>query len=252
MAPRTEKSQLKRQRVSFFSFVPFIPRLRTRPSRLRCLTPQGSLPEDATESKKPRRSDRLPQPAQDKTPVVNKKHLPSPVTHVTDHSSSDRCKEPTATPPPPEADYVTPRKSDESWAQGQTLSSPPQDTQPLSQYLDRHPALSDEVEDEVKEGVWGYLVPLDPKYGDKPLVLKRRSACPLPDSIAAAADASAEEDQDKGQDAKPQTLKEEEAYEDTKIKGVASGGFLIGRHPECGELRRARPGPVETLTSFQT
>ncbi len=28
--------------------------------------------------------------------------------------------------------------------------------------------------------------------------------------------------------------KEEEAYEQTKLKGVASGGYLIGRHPECG------------------
>lgn len=209
-----------------------------------CLSPhpnqQGSLPEDATESKKPRRSDRLSHAAPDKTPVTNTKHLPSPVTHRTEQSSSDLCKEPTATPPGPEADDVTPRKSDESRAQGQTLSSPPQDTQPLSQYLDRHPALSDEVEDEVKEGVWGYLVPLDPKYGDKPLVLKRRNACPLPDSLAAAADCGREDDP--GQDAKSAALKEEEAYERTKIKGVASGGFLIGRHPECGESRRAPAG----------
>ena len=28
--------------------------------------------------------------------------------------------------------------------------------------------------------------------------------------------------------------KEEEAYEETKLKGIASGGYLIGRHPECG------------------
>lgn len=29
---------------------------------------------------------------------------------------------------------------------------------------------------------------------------------------------------------------EEEAYEETMIKGIASGGYLIGRHPECGKL----------------
>jgi serine/threonine-protein kinase Chk2 len=29
--------------------------------------------------------------------------------------------------------------------------------------------------------------------------------------------------------------KEEEAYEQTKLRGIASGGYLIGRHPECGE-----------------
>jgi serine/threonine-protein kinase CHEK2 len=32
--------------------------------------------------------------------------------------------------------------------------------------------------------------------------------------------------------------KEEEAYENTKLKGIASGGYLIGRHPECGKSSR--------------
>ncbi|KAJ6446248.1 checkpoint kinase 2-like protein [Purpureocillium lavendulum] len=166
--------------------------------------------------------------AQDKTPVVNKNQLPTPVTHVENDPSNDVDKEPTATPPGVRTENVTPRKTDEAWGQSQALSSPPQDTQPLSQYVDRHPALSDEVEDEVKEGVWGYLVPLDPKYGDKPLVLKKRSACPLPDSIAAAANGEAS-----SKDGRPAAIKEEEAYERTKVKGVASGGYLIGRHPEC-------------------
>lgn len=205
--------------------------------------PQGSLPEDATEAKKPRRSDRLSQgAAQDKTPVAGKKQLPSPVTHLTEQSSSDLCKEPTATPPGPDADGVTPRKSDEPWSQGPALSSPPQDTQPLSQYLERHPALSDDVEDEVKEGVWGYLVPLDPRYGDKPLVLNRRSACPLPDSLAAAA--ANRPDKGSARDAQPATIREAEAYEHTKIKGIVSGGFLIDRHPECG---LSGPGPSLSL-----
>jgi serine/threonine-protein kinase Chk2 len=29
---------------------------------------------------------------------------------------------------------------------------------------------------------------------------------------------------------------EEDAYEQTKFKGIASGGYLMGRHPECGRL----------------
>ena len=119
------------------------------------------------------------------------------------------------------------------------MSSPPQDTQPLSQYVDQHPALSDEVEDEVKEGVWGYLVPLDPKYGDKPIVLKKRAACPMPDALEASAN---EEGVDKD---KPKAIRDEEAYEQTKIKGVASGGYLIGRHPECGKFEL----PPETCVS---
>jgi len=29
-------------------------------------------------------------------------------------------------------------------------------------------------------------------------------------------------------------MKDEEAFEKKKEKGVSSGGYLIGRHPECG------------------
>ncbi|PHH74068.1 hypothetical protein CDD80_3331 [Ophiocordyceps camponoti-rufipedis] len=200
MAPRSEKSQLKR--------------------------PRGSLPEDGTESKKPRRSDRLSQ-ADCKTPVVGKQHLPSPVTGSANLSSTDRYKEPTATPPRAAVDDDTRSRRTEEPCQA--LSSPPQDTQPLSQYNDRHAALPDEVEDEVKEGVWGYLLPLDAKYGDKPVVLKQRNACPLADALAAAA----AETPAKEKDGKPAAIREAEAYNSTKIKGVASGGYLIGRHPEC-------------------
>ncbi|KAI9904751.1 hypothetical protein N3K66_001280 [Trichothecium roseum] len=197
MSPRDEKSHLKR--------------------------PRGSLPDEGTESKKPRRSDRLTKPnPQDKTPVSHQQHLPSPVTNTGAGDSDEVQKD----------NPSTPRRKDDGPATepSQALSSPPQDTQPLSQYVDQHPALSDEVEDEVKEGVWGYLVPLDPKYGDKPIVLKKRAACPLPNALEMAAN---KEGMDKS---KPNTIKDEEAYEQTKIKGIASGGYLIGRHPECDIL----------------
>lgn len=200
MAHRTEKSQLKR--------------------------PRGTLPEDGTDSKKPRRSDRLAQADPDKTPVSREHHLPSPVTNNAAEASTELPKEHTATPPVAMADELTPRKAPDSLGQSQALSSPPQDTQPLSQFIDRHPALSDDVVDELKEGVWGYLVPLDPKYGDKPLVLKKRVACPVSDAVEPSVDGAV-------QDKESSAAKGEEAYEKTKVKGVAAGGYLIGRHPEC-------------------
>lgn len=76
---------------------------------------------------------------------------------------------------------------------------------------------------------------MDQKYG-KSLVLKKRNACPLPDksSTFGQDDSKKEFKKGKGKDFE----KEEEAYENTKFKGIASGGYLIGRHPECGKLIR--------------
>jgi serine/threonine-protein kinase Chk2 len=194
----------------------------------------GTLPEDETESKKPRRSSRLSATTPDKTPVSHRQHLPTPVTNrLNTEDSDEHAKEATATPPTNEQ-VATPHKSEDAYFQSQGLSSPPQDTQPLSQFVDRHPALSDEVEDEVKEGVWGYLVPLDPKYGDKPIVLKKRSACPMPDTVSLALDKKGRTEGEKnGKGDKAAALKDEESFERTKVKGVPSGGYLIGRHPEC-------------------
>ncbi|KAH7023289.1 kinase-like domain-containing protein [Ilyonectria destructans] len=189
---------------------------------------QASLPEDETDTKKARRSDPQSPDSANKTPVSKKQQLPSPVTHFTAEESSELYKEPTATPPGRRAEEVTPRKNEETFSQGQALSSPPQDTQPLSQFVDRHPAISEDIEDEVREGVWGYLVPLDPKYGDKPIVLKKRSSCAMPDPVADAA--KTDPKHTKG---KATSSKEEEAPEKKKAKGSTSGGYLIGRHPEC-------------------
>ncbi|TRX93149.1 hypothetical protein FHL15_006017 [Xylaria flabelliformis] len=212
MAPR-EKSQLKRARDS--------------PNY-----------QDSDLAKKPRRSERLsqkPDAASErgadkgagklKTPII-KNQLPSPVTHLTDNSN-EVYKEPTAEPPEGRPSQVTHRTPEETFSQAQHLSSPPQDTQafPTSQYVDPNGALSDEVEDEVKEGVWGYLFPLDPRYGGRCVVLKKRSMCPKSSDIDGAVDS---------EDRKKCALEKEEIYEKTKTKGgVPSGGYLIGRHPEC-------------------
>ena len=249
MPPRNEKSQLKRPRVchpsvsaspqskKVSSSPPPSTSQRTVPAKtftlhMFKLNPfkailtlfKGSLPEDATDSKKPRRSDRLSSQLVDKTPVSHKQQLPSPVTRGDTHEIAD---DESATPGA-KTDDDTPRKADDNWSQNPALSSPPQDTQPMSQYHDRNAVFSDEVEDEVAEGVWGYLLPLG--ESDKPIVLKKRSACPLPDSIKAAANGSVR----KPGDNRPSTIRDEEQYEQTKIKGVPSGGYLIGRHPECG------------------
>ena len=226
MAPKNEKSHLKRTRV----WAP-LPRSIWSLGALCSQFFQGSLPDEAAETKKPRRSGRLSSQLTanandtDKTPVKKDNQLPSPLTRGATDGSSDMNRESTPTPADARTeDETTPR------FQSQGLSSPPQDTQPLSQFAERHPVFTEDAQEEEEEGVWGYLVTLDPRYGDKPIVLKRRSACPLPDSIAAAANGEA----DKKGDA-PETVREEEAYERTKINGVASGGYLVGRHPECGK-----------------
>ncbi|KAI1774054.1 Pkinase-domain-containing protein [Hypoxylon cercidicola] len=204
MAPR-EKSQLKRGRDS-------------PPSK-----------NDNDLSKKPRRSGRLSQKVENsellKTPIItNKQKLPSPVTHP---DNDEIYKEPTAEPPDGRPSQVTHRTPEDTFSQAQGFSSPPQDTQafPTSQFVDANAALSDEVEDEEKEGVWGYLFPLDTSHGGRCVVLKKRSACPMPDDVAGILP--------KKQAGVATALKQEESFEKSKIKGIASGGYLIGRHPEC-------------------
>lgn len=99
-----------------------------------------------------------------------------------------------------------------------------QPTQEFTQSQKNATTFSSDVRDEEEEGVWGYLMPTDHRYG-KRLVLRKRNACPLPDMNS-----------DLGNPRKGKDLnKEEDAYEATKFKGIASGGYLIGRHPECGK-----------------
>lgn len=88
--------------------------------------------------------------------------------------------------------------------------------------------MSHEVEDEEGEGVWGYLIPLDHNIGDT-LVLRRRTACPLPKARVGKAEG-------KQKVSKKTYKKQEEKFEEIKKKDseVSAGGYLIGRHPECG------------------
>jgi serine/threonine-protein kinase Chk2 len=167
----------------------------------------------------------------DKTPVNKGQQLPSPMTNLTTDETSQPYKEDTATPPEGRNQLPHHLHEDEAFSQGQAFSSPPEDTQAFpSQHVDPNAALSDEVEDEVKEGVWGYLLPLDTRYGGRCFVLRKRAACPLPDTVSESDQSGSNSKTKKpGQEG---LLKAEDSFEQSTIK---AGGYLIGRHPECGK-----------------
>ncbi|KAL1884247.1 hypothetical protein VTK73DRAFT_3231 [Phialemonium thermophilum] len=201
MAPVSEGSQLKRARGS---------------------------PEEVESFKKPRRSLRLSQKPDtlepgSKTPVANKAHLPSPVTNITTTESDERFKESTATPPEGRPSQVPHREPDDGgFSQANTFSSPPQDTQAFpSQFVDQNEALSDEVADEIKEGVWGYLFPLNTKYGGRRVVLKKKGSCPRSETDFSSTSNTSNSKSKKRQE------------KDAGCNSLTSGGYLIGRHPEC-------------------
>lgn len=105
-------------------------------------------------------------------------------------------------------------------------------------------AFADEVEDEAAEGVWGYLIPLDDKVKDA-LVLRKRDSC---DDDTTSSSKSIPKKGVASQ-AKNFSLKQQPSRR--------PGGYLVGRHPECGKyyldnlhgtslLRYLRPGSQYT------
>lgn len=56
--------------------------------------------------------------------------------------------------------------------------------------------------------------------------MKKRAACPRSDVLNDVAQKK------KGTRKSPK--QQEESFENTKITAAPSGGYLIGRHPECG------------------
>lgn len=73
--------------------------------------------------------------------------------------------------------------------------------------------------------MWGYLVPINGTAD--PLVLKKRVACPISAKGLGRPHGQKKVPKDK-------YLKDENEYENKKAEaGVPSGGYLIGRHPEC-------------------
>lgn len=179
-------------------------------------TPGGS---PNNEVKKPRRSERLSVPDQ-KTPVA-KGPLLSPITNQESTDSSHAYKEVTATPPGGRPNQLRQKTPDRSPDLTSVLSSPPQDTQAFSQFTNPKTALSEYVKDEEKEGVWGYLLPLNAEY-KQPLIMRKRSACPKAPALDKLGEAS-----------------EQANAKDDKPEAHTSGGYLIGRHPECGKQARS-------------
>ncbi|KAL1844269.1 hypothetical protein VTJ49DRAFT_2326 [Mycothermus thermophilus] len=201
MAPRAEGSQLKRGRVP------------------------GSPADEQESFKKPRRSERLSQRATNdalKTPVQGRHHLPSPVTNLTSETTTEYDKETAATPPQERPSQVARRRGDDGHSQGYGFSSPPQDTQAFSQQdIDPNAPLVEGV-DEVKEGVWGYLLPLDTRFVRAPVVLKKKDVCPPPGEPGFASTGR----NGSGRGQKPPA-------KSPKSGTPVSGGYVIGRHPEC-------------------
>ncbi|KAF2141800.1 uncharacterized protein K452DRAFT_287758 [Aplosporella prunicola CBS 121167] len=208
MAPQPEKSQLKRA--------------------------LHSAGEEVTESKKQRRADdQQTDQVHPSTPLkTTNAAFPSPLTHKDTTTTADnlsKCGIPT---PPSQGQLSTTSGGATASSPARNgITSPPEDTQPYSQFV-YPPGPSYEVEDEEGEGVWGYLVPVDNIFGDS-LVLRKRSACPIPGPTALPS----------GKQSVPRKgLKnQEEEYEKKKQQGdaVPAGGYLIGRHPECDRIIHA-------------
>ena len=184
-----------------------------------------STDETVPDIKKPRRSERIQSQSQAQTnPVVNQSQLPSPLTHALSTATED-LKE--ATEPPPDG-RPSQIRSPIASPHTQGLSSPPVDTQALSQFVYPPSDLAPDVKDEKAEGVWGYLVPLDNRFGDT-LVLRKRASCPQSSNPTDISDGKRKKGKAKSGNARaPKNQKASDA------KPVATGGYLIGRHPECG------------------
>lgn len=167
---------------------------------------QANGNNEPDDSKRPRRSQRLSSQSKPLSTPVNNDYLPTPLT-VNESTATPTSKDATITPgQTPAAENVS------------IPSSQPGDTQPFSQFVYPPRAFADEVEDEAAEGVWGYLLPLNEKSG-KALVLRKRDNC-------CAADGSTRKNTKQGKN-KPT---------------LPPGGYLIGRHRECG-MTRDRSAP---------
>ncbi|KAE8147641.1 serine/threonine protein kinase chk2 [Aspergillus avenaceus] len=189
MAPRNEKSSLKRNRAS--------------------------INHDPQDSKKLRRSQRTVSQDKYHTTPINQSYLPTPLTQQ-ESTATDVRNETTASPPGSSSQAYNHTPSPES---PRACSSPPGDTQALSQFVYPPRAFADEVEDETAEGVWGYLIPLDEKVSNT-LVLRKRSSCDDRTSTKSENKLRKTEQKDK-----PSATK--------KTKSHPPGGYLVGRHPEC-------------------
>ena len=100
--------------------------------------------------------------------------------------------------------------------------------------------LSDEVEDEAKEGVLGYLVPTQrDRLRDPVIVLRKRPAETRASVVEANPSNKGGQTNQKPEEGRPETA---------RSKPNSSGRFLIGRHPECGKTPYGMHTCVQWLT----
>lgn len=71
-------------------------------------------------------------------------------------------------------------------------------------------------------------------------MLKKRSACPMPAKEIGSHDGT-------HRVGRNQLIKEEANYERKKKDSVPAGGYLLGRHPECGKLNFVAPNAKLTF-----
>jgi serine/threonine-protein kinase CHEK2 len=189
------------------------------------LKPPATVEEESETGKRRRRSERLSRKAQDSGTPLKPTALPSPYTHT-----SSLSKDGTVTPPSSSANknkhqLLSPASPEQSLSQFYGDSQ----TQPFSQVIYPPPTISYEVDDEETDDVWGYMVPVDSasdKYGI--LVLKERQTCAKDDpnlvGDSSVSKSKKQQENDKGNSG-------------SKKESVHSRGYLVGRHPECGELQ---------------
>ncbi|KAI9781429.1 MAG: hypothetical protein M1839_006023 [Geoglossum umbratile] len=195
MSPRKEKSQLKRGHPS-----------------------PGGLDQD---SKKARRNGATA--ASTSTPVLAE---PSAATR-NDSMTTEFINEGTVSPPDAGQDQANPAAHITSPHRLDNAGSPPPDTQQLSQFVMPPQSISHEVEDEVAEGVWGYLIPIGSSQHQDAVVLKKRAVCPI---VLPNATSRQTRSATRGRGRSSENGKQNES---DKQKGSPSGGYIIGRHPEC-------------------
>ncbi|KAJ5674848.1 serine/threonine-protein kinase chk2 (cds1) [Penicillium maclennaniae] len=141
---------------------------------------RASIDADSSDLKKPRRSQRISSQQETLETPVDRDYLPTPLTDARS-TATDIPNEVTATPPDSPSHHRQQSPTHVNFSQG--LSSPPGDTQALSQFVYPPRAFADEVEDESGEGVWGYLIPLDDKVSAA-FVLKKRDGCSGRDELS--------------------------------------------------------------------
>ncbi|PWY77155.1 Pkinase-domain-containing protein [Aspergillus sclerotioniger CBS 115572] len=190
MTPQNEKSSLKRGRAIADNDLQYL--------------------------KKPRRSERINSRSISQA-LDSQSYLPTPLTQR-ESTATDSGKE--ATAPPNGSSQVLHRRTPSNSEPLHASSSPPGDTQALSQFVYPPRAFADEVEDEAAEGVWGYLIPLDDKVRHA-LVLRKRGSCE---------ERTNTEPTTKARKGAPRKSKDS-VHDQGHFQ--SPGGYLIGRHHEC-------------------